>query len=100
MRAGAKQANEHYFLAASASPPPPNSAAPTVADWWFNTNSSDTVKLSTSIPAIACGPASFAAYTSKFSMLGRLIGGNEDENFVFLNARGLFQSGHLVVTRR
>jgi hypothetical protein len=87
-----------YFLAGSASPPPPNSAAPTVANWWF-THSSDTVKLSTSIPAIAYGAASFAVYTSKFSMLGRLIGGNEDANFVFLNARGLFQSGQLVVTR-
>ena len=70
-----------------------------VANWWFNAKRR-TVKMSTSIPLIDYGPASFSLHTSRASLLGQLIGGNTDSAFVFFNARGVFATGSLVVTVR
>ena len=42
----------------------------------------------------------FALHTSRFSMLGSLIGGNTDASFVFFNARGVFTAGSLVASVR
>ena len=58
------------------------------------------MKIATSIGAIGYGAANFALHTSKFSLPGRLIGGNTDASFVFFNARGVFAGGNLVVTVR
>jgi len=85
-----------YFLAGSASPPP-GPPAPVVANWWF-ASKNFTVKLSTSIPGIAYGPAATTLYTSKITSLGAVIGGNSDSNFSFFNARGVFAAGQLTVS--
>lgn len=85
-----------YFLTGSASAPP-GPPAPVVANWWFGSDDG-TVKLSTSIPGIAYGPASTILYTSKVTSLGLIIGGNSDTNFSFFNGRGVFAAGQLTVS--
>jgi hypothetical protein len=85
-----------YFLTGNASPPP-GPPSPVVANWWFAARES-VVKMSTSIPGIAYGPSTAVLHTSKFTAIGNLIGGNTDAAFLFLNARGVFASGQLVVS--
>jgi len=85
-----------WFLTGAADPPPPG-GDPVVANWWFN-GGRGMLKMSTSIPSISYGAASFSLHTSKFSLLGSLIGGNTDASFVFFNARGAFGSGSFVAT--
>ena len=85
-----------WFLTGTASPPPPG-GAPVVANWWFNAGRG-VLKMATSIPSISYGAASFSLHTSKFSVLGGLIGGNTDTSIVFFNARGAFAGGSFVAT--
>jgi len=85
-----------WFLTGSAGTPPPG-GVPTVANWWFD-GSRGVVKVSTSIPSISYGPATFSLHTSKSSLLGSLIGGNTYGAFVFFNARGGFSGADLTVT--
>ena len=85
-----------WFLTGTADLPPPG-GAPVVANWWFN-GSHRSAKMSTAIPSISYGAASFSLHTSKASMVGNLIGGNTFSAFVFFNARGVFTAGGLTVT--
>ena len=85
-----------YFLTGTALPPP-GPPSPVVANWWFAGRQS-TVKLSTSIPAIAYGSSTAVLHTSNATPLGRLIGGNSYSSFLFLNARGVFASGQFAVS--
>jgi hypothetical protein len=85
-----------YFETGNWNDPPPNSGAPVVANWWFN-GPRGVVKMSTSIGSISYGPAALTVHTSKFSLLGTLLGGNTGSNFAFFNARGLFAAGQLDV---
>ena len=89
-------AQPSWFLTGAADPPPPG-GAPVVANWWFN-GFRGTIKMATSIPSISYGAATFSLHTSKNSILGNLIGGNTDANFVLFNARGAFTTGTLAVT--
>ena len=85
-----------WFLTGAADPPP-SGGAPVVANWWFN-GGRGVLKMATSIPSISYGAANFSLHTSKFSILGGLIGGNTDASFVFFNARGAFGGGSFVAT--
>lgn len=69
--------------------------------WRTGGSNRETVKISTAIPGIACGPATTALHTSKVTNLGKVIGGNTDTSFALFNARGVFSSGQLTgsVTR-
>jgi len=85
-----------WFLTGAADPPP-SGGAPVVANWWFS-GGRDVLKMSTSIPSISYGAANFSLHTSRFSVLGGLIGGNTDASFILFNARGAFNSGTFVAT--
>ena len=87
-----------WFLTGVADLPPPG-GSPVVANWWAN-GSQRTAKMSTSIPSIGYGAASFSLHTSKQSLVGHLIGGNTDSAFVFFNARGVFAAGTLLISVR
>ena len=85
-----------WFLTGLAGPPP-SGGFPVVANWWFN-GLPGVLKMATPIGSIGYGSASFAPHTSKFSMLGSIIGGNTNTSFVFFNARGVFIAGSLVAS--
>ena len=85
-----------FFLTGDAVPPS-GAPSPVVANWWFGGRRS-TVKLSTSIPAIAYGSSTSVLHTSSATALGKLIGGNSYATFLFLNARGVFASGQFAVS--
>jgi hypothetical protein len=85
-----------WFLTGAADTPP-SAGGPVVANWWFQ-GSHGVIKMSTSIASIRYGAAGFSLHTSKMSVLGGLIGGNTDANFVFFNALGAFTGANLAAS--
>ena len=85
-----------YFLYGPETEPPPNSAQLFIANWWFGTRA--VVKEATTLPAISFGTSGVVFYTSKFSILGALIGGNAYSAFTALSLHGEYESGTMIVT--
>jgi hypothetical protein len=85
-----------YFFSGTESDPPPNSEQPFIANWWFN-GRRGVIRQSTDFPQIAFGSAAVTLFTSRFSPLGQLIGGNHDDHFSFLTVRGKYGNAHLDV---
>jgi hypothetical protein len=86
-----------YFLYGAETNPPPGSGQPFLANWWFNGRHGQ-IKMSTDFPVIAFGTPDEILYTSKASLVGRLIGGNTYSNFSTLSLRGVYQSAQMIVT--
>ena len=82
-----------YFLFGIETEPPPNSQQSFLANWWF-TGPRGQMKQSTSFPVISFGTAAVAVYTSNASLLGNLIGGNTDANFLHLKRSWGLLYGH------
>jgi len=78
-----------YFLFGSETEPPPSSQQTFLTNWWF-TGPEGRMKQSTLFPAIAFGTASVSLYTCNVWLLGKLIGGNADDNFSILSVRGVY----------
>jgi hypothetical protein len=85
-----------YFLYGPETEPPPNSAQLFIANWWFGPHA--VVKEATTLPAISFGTSGVVFYTSKFSILGALIGGNAYSAFTALSLHGEYESGTMLVT--
>jgi hypothetical protein len=54
--------------------------------------------MSTDFPNIAFGTADETLYTSKLSLLGKLIGGNAYSNFSTLALPGVYSNAQMTVT--
>ena len=85
-----------YFLYGLETEPPPNAPQPFIANWWYGTG--DRVRQQTAFPAISFGASHVTLYTSAFSALGQLIGGNAYANFSILALRGVYPSSEMIVT--
>jgi hypothetical protein len=85
-----------YFLYGQETEPPPNAPQPFIANWWYGTG--DRVRQQMAFPAISFGASHVTLYTSAFSALGQLIGGNAYANFSILALRGVYPSSEMIVT--
>jgi hypothetical protein len=85
-----------YFLYGPETEPPPNSAEPFIANWWFGARA--VVKEATTLPAISFGTSGVTFYTSKNSVLGKLIGGNDYGAFTTLSLHGEYDTGTMIVS--
>jgi len=85
-----------YFIYGPETEPAPNSQELFIANWWFGPD--EKIRQNTTFPAIAFGTSSVTLYTSKYSDLGRLIGGNAYGKFSVLSLRGEYASATMHVT--
>lgn len=79
------------------SDPAPNTAFPFRAIWWY-AQSSGTVRMDTTFPAIAFGDAQVSFHTPGTGFLTHLVGGNTIAAFPGLSVRGVFDDAHMAVT--
>jgi hypothetical protein len=86
-----------YFLYGPETEPPPNAQQLFIANWWYGTGDR-VVRQQTAFPAISFGASHVTLYTSAFSALGQLIGGNAYTNFSILALRGVYPSAEMTVT--
>ncbi len=87
-----------YFLHGTETEPPPNARRLFVANWWHGKGDRQRVRQQTAVSALSFGPASITLYTSTFSVLGQLVGGNAYGNFSMLAFRGVYDSAEMVVS--
>ncbi|MBV8359799.1 MAG: hypothetical protein JO189_17960 [Deltaproteobacteria bacterium] len=85
-----------YFLYGTETNPS-GGGAPFLANWWYN-GCRGIIKMSTDFPDIAFGTALETLYTSKVSLLGKLIGGNTYSNFSILALHGVYSNAQMTVT--
>lgn len=85
-----------YFLYGPATEPLPNAQQVFMDNWWYGTG--DRVRQQTVFPAISFGDSHVTLYTSAFSALGQLIGGNAYAKFSILALRGVYPSADMIVT--
>jgi hypothetical protein len=85
-----------YFFYGTETEPPPNMQQPFVSNWWHG--QIVRVRQQTAFPAISFGPSNVTLYTSAFSPLGQLIGGNAYGNFSILALRGVYASAEMIVS--
>lgn len=87
-----------YFLYGPATEPAPNTQRLLIANWWHGAGDSARVRLQTTFPAVSFGASNVTLYTSKFSALGQLIGGNVYGNFSMVALRGVYAGAEMIVT--
>ena len=87
-----------YFLHGPETEPAPNSQRLFIANWWHGAGDAARVRLQTTFPAISFGASNVTLYTSAFSALGQLIGGNAFGNFSMLALRGVYAGAEMIVT--
>jgi hypothetical protein len=87
-----------YFLYGAQTEPAPNTQRLFIANWWRGTGDLARVRQQTTFPAISFGASNVTLYTSTFSLLGQLIGGNTYGNFSILAWRGVYASAEMIVT--
>jgi hypothetical protein len=87
-----------YFLYGAETEPAPNTQRLLIANWWRGTGDPARVRQQTTFPAISFGASEVTLYTSAFSPLGQLIGGNTYGNFSILALRGVYASAEMIVT--
>ena len=85
-----------YFLYGTETEPPANAQQPFIANWWHGEILR--VRQQTTFPAISFGTSNITLYTSAFSPLGQLIGGNAYGNFSILALRGVYASAKMIVS--
>jgi hypothetical protein len=85
-----------YFLYGTETEPPPNTQQPFIANWWHGEVLR--VRQQTTFPAISFGTSNVSLYTSAFSPLGQLIGGNAYGKFSILALRGVYASAEMIVS--
>jgi hypothetical protein len=85
-----------YFLYGTETEPPPNTQQLFIANWWHGEVLR--VRQQTTFPAISFGTSNVTLYTSEFSPLGQLIGGNAYGNFSILALRGVYASAEMIVS--
>jgi hypothetical protein len=86
-----------YFLHGPETEPPANAQRLFVANWWHSGGELPRVRQQTTFPAISFGAANVVLYTSRFSALGQLIGGNTYDSFS-LAWRGVYASAEMIVS--
>jgi hypothetical protein len=89
-----------YFIHGEGTDPGPNAQQLFTTNWWRGTGDPARVRQQTTFPAIAFGASNVTLYTSRFSALGELIGGNAYRNFSMAALRGVYASAEMVVTER
>jgi hypothetical protein len=87
-----------YFLYGAETEPAPNTQRLFITNWWRGTGDPSRVRQQTTFPAISFGASKVTLYTSMFSPLGQLIGGNTYGNFSILALRGVYASAEMIVT--
>jgi hypothetical protein len=87
-----------YFLYGAETEPVPNTQRLFIANWWRGTGDLARVRQQTTFPAISFGASNVALYTSTFSPLGQLVGGNTYGNFSIVAVRGVYASAEMIVT--
>jgi hypothetical protein len=85
-----------YFFYGTETEPPPNTQQPFIANWWHG--EIVRVRQQTTFPAISFGTSNVTLYTSGFSPLGQLIGGNAYGNFSILALRGVYANAEMIVS--
>jgi hypothetical protein len=85
-----------YFFYGTETEPPPNTQQLFIANWWHG--EFIRVRQQTTFPAISFGTSKVTLYTSTFSLLGQLIGGNAYGNFSILALRGVYASAEMIVS--
>jgi hypothetical protein len=85
-----------YFFHGTETEPPANAQQPFIANWWHGEILR--VRQQTTFPAISFGTSNVTLYTSAFSPLGQLIGGNAYGNFSILALRGVYASAKMIVS--
>ena len=86
-----------YFIAGNETDPTAPYPGGFRANWWY-AGKEGKVKQASVFPDIAFGTSSVTFFTSKTSVLGKLIGGNSYSAFTFLPLRGVYSSAHMVVS--
>jgi hypothetical protein len=85
-----------YFFYGTETEPPPNTQQPFTVNWWHGEFLR--VRQQTTFPAISFGTANVTLYTSTFSPLGQLIGGNAYANFSIVALRGVYAGAEMIVS--
>ncbi|MDX2150654.1 MAG: hypothetical protein SFV54_07960 [Bryobacteraceae bacterium] len=85
-----------YFVTGTVNDPV-GSPFPFLANWWY-AGKHAALKMATTIPAIAFGPAALVLNTATASPLGALITGNIYSSFPFYNVRGRFAAATMQIT--
>jgi hypothetical protein len=90
-----------YTIYGPETAPPPNSATVFLANWWYAPHTrSGVVQMlqQTLFPQISFGTSGVTLYTSRDSLVGKLIAGNTFSDYSVLALRGVYPAAHMEVT--